>query len=82
MKPDDYECHDRLYKTELQRGLFAKPEKSDVVGMTGQAAGAVDPTGLDGLASDLRHDVSFPTEVLVAQRQKVVDHKSCKENGF
>ena len=43
-----------------------------------EAACAVDPRRLDGLAADLGHDVALAAEVLVAQRQEVVDHKRCK----
>ena len=58
--------------------LLAESEEPDVVGVPGEAACAVDPRRLDGLAADLGHDVALATEVLVAQRQEVVDHKRCK----
>ena len=43
--------------------------------MAGQAAGTVHAAGLDGLAPDLRHDVAFAAQVLVAEGQEVVDDK-------
>ena len=55
--------------------LFAESQEPDVVGVPCEAAGAVDPRRLDGLAADLGHDVAFTTQVLVAQRQKVIDDK-------
>ena len=78
LQPDDDEGHDGLDDTELQRGLLAEPQEADVVGMSGEAAGAVDPGGLDGLAADLGHDVALAPQVLVAERQEVVDHEGCR----
>ena len=54
----------------------ALPEMADVVGLTDETAGAVHAAPLDRLASDLGHDVAFAAQVLVAQRQKVVDDES------
>ena len=55
------------------------PEETNVVRVSSQAAGAVDVRGPDGLPPDLSHDVPLPTEVLVTQRQEVVDHKGLEE---
>ena len=59
--------------------LLAESEEADVVGVPCEAAGAVDPRRLDGLAADLGHDVALAPEVLVAERQEVVDHEGCKK---
>ena len=59
--------------------LFAEPEEPDVVGAAWEAAGSVEAAGLDGLASDLHHDVTLPAEILVAQCEKVVDHDRWKQ---
>ena len=75
LQPDDDEGHDGLDDAELERGLLAEAQEPDVVGVPGQAARAVHPAGLDGLAADLRHDVALPAEVLVAQSEEVVDHE-------
>ena len=70
-----------LHQTDsyLQSGLFAEPEETDVVGLAHEAAGAVHAARLDGLAPDLGHDVALATQVLVAERQEVVDDKSYKQ---
>jgi hypothetical protein len=59
----------------LQCGLFAEPQESDVVGLPGEAACAVHAARLDGLAAELGHDVALAAQVLVAERQEVVDHQ-------
>jgi hypothetical protein len=81
LQENDDEGHDGFDQAELQRGLLAEPKKADGVGLAGKAASAVETRRPDRLAADLRHDVSFATEVLVAQRQEVVDNESCKGEG-
>lgn len=78
LQKDDDECHQWLNQTELQGGLLAESQESNRVGLALQAASAVQTRGLDGLAPDLRHDVSLATQVLVAQRQEVVDDEGYK----
>ena len=56
--------------------LLAKSEEPNVVGAARQTAGSVDAARLNGLPPDLGHDVALTTQILVTQRQKVVDHKS------
>lgn len=79
LQKDDDERHQRLHQAELQRGLLAEPQKPDRVRLAGEAARAVQAGRLDRLATDLRHDVALAAEVLVAQRQEVVDHERCNE---
>ena len=67
---------------DLKSGLFAEPEEADVVGLPHEAAGAVHAARLDGLAPDLGHDVALSAQVLVAERQEVVDDKSWKAQGL
>ena len=57
----------------LKCGLFAEPEEPDVVRLSHDTTGSVHATPLDRLAPDLGHDVAFAAQVLVAQRQEVVD---------
>lgn len=80
LQENDDERHDWLHQAELQRGLFAEPQKADGVSLPCEAASSVEARRPDRLATDLRHDVSFAAQVLVAQRQEVVDYKSCKSN--
>ena len=78
LQPDDDEGHDGLDHAELEGGLLAEAEEPDVVRPPGEAAGAVEAGGLDLLAPDLGHDVALAAEVLVAERQEVVDHEGWK----
>ena len=73
LQDDGDEGHDGLDEAELQRGLLAEAQELDGVGAAGQAAGAVEPAGADGLAADLAHDVALAAQVLVAQGEEVVD---------
>jgi len=59
--------------------LLAKPEEPDVVGATRQTTGSVKAARFDGLPPDFGHDVALAAQILVTQRQKVVDHKSWKK---
>lgn len=76
LKEDDDEGHYRLHKTELESGLLAEAQKSDCISFAGQAARSVQAWGFNWFATDLWHDVSFAAQVLIAQRQKIVDYKS------
>ena len=76
LQPDDDECHDGLDDAELKGGLFAETQKADVVRSSGQTAGAVEAGGLDGFATDLRHNVPLSAQVFVTESEEVVDHKS------
>lgn len=76
LQENDDECHDRLNKAELQRCLLAKPQEGDRVGFAGETASAIETRRLNWLAPDLAHDVTFAAQVLIAERQKVVDYKS------
>lgn len=68
--------HERFDHTELQRGLFAEAQEADGVSLPFETASAVHAAGLDGFAPDLRHDGALSSQILVAQAQEVVDHKS------
>lgn len=76
LQENDDESHHRLHEAELKGCLLAEAEEADGVGFPGQAARSVHARRLDGLAADLRHDVSFATQILVAERQKVVNDES------
>ena len=79
LQPDNDEGHDGLDHAELEGGLLAEAEEADVVGAAGQTARPVETGGLDLLAADLGHDVALAAEVLVAERQEVIDHEGWKE---
>lgn len=75
LQEDDDKGAHGLDEAELQRGLLAEAQHPDGVGGAGQAA----PRGTaNRTPPQRRHDVALPAQVLVAQRQEVVDHKSCK----
>ena len=76
LKPDDDERHDGFHDAKLQSRLFAETQKSNVVRVTGETARSVHAARLDGLASDLGHDIALTAEVFVAQGQEIVDDKS------
>lgn len=69
------ERHERLDQAELQRRLLAESQKADGVGLARQAPRAVQAARSDGFASYLGHDVALAAQILVAQREKVVDDK-------
>lgn len=73
---DDDKGHDGLDQAELQGRLLTESQKSYRVGLTRQAIGAVQATRPYGLAPDLGHDVALAAQVLVAERQKVVNDES------
>ena len=73
MEDDHDQRHDWLDEAELQSSLLAEPQSSDVVAAAIETTSAVEVAGLDWSASDLRHDVTFTTEILVAETQEVVD---------
>lgn len=54
-------AHERLDCAELQCGLFAESEETDRVRSTLKAAGPIPEGGLDGLTTDLRHDIALPS---------------------
>lgn len=72
LEDDDNKCHDALDDAELECALLAEPEETNVVGLAStQRSGG--PVALDGFASDLRHDVTLSSKILVAETQEVVD---------
>lgn len=71
------ESHQRFDQTELQGGLLAEPEEADRVGFAVEAASAVETAGTDRLAANLRHDVAFTSQILVAKGQEIVYDESC-----
>lgn len=77
LQEDNDERHQRFNQAELECCLFAEPQETDGVGFSGQAARPVEAGRLDGFAADLRHDVALTAEVLVAERQEIVDYERC-----
>ena len=73
LEDDHDQRHHWLDEAELQSSLLAEPQSSDVVAAAIETTSAVEVAGLDWSASDLRHDVTFTTEILVAETQEVVD---------
>lgn len=78
LQKDDDECHQGFHQTELQCGLLAKAQKSDGVGFTGKTACPIQARRFDGLTADFGHDVALTAEVLVAQREEIIDDERCK----
>jgi len=75
LQDDDNDAEDRLEKAELEGSLLAKPQKTNVVALSSQAACTRNITGPYMLSPDLCHDVALSTKVLIAQGEKVVDDK-------
>lgn len=75
LKDDCADCHERLHHTELQGSLFAEPQESNRIGLSPQAASPVYTAGLNWFPSDLRHDGALPSQVLIAEAEKVVYYK-------
>jgi len=82
LQKDDDEGHQRLDQAELQSGLLAEAQEANRVGLALQTAGAIQARCLDGLAANLRHNIALATQVLIAQRQEVVDDKGWMEMGL
>jgi len=76
LKENHDDGHEGLDDAELESSLFTEPEKSDVVGLSGETEGSGHPARLDRFSSDLRHDVALPTKVLITQAEKVVDDEA------
>lgn len=62
----DNKGHDRFNQTKLQSRLFAESQEADGVGLPNQAAGPIKTAGTDRLATNLRHNITLSSEVLVA----------------
>lgn len=60
-------CLQNLQFGIKRTNISAAPEESNVVGLAGQTECSSSPAGADGLASDLSHDVSLASQVLIAQ---------------
>jgi len=76
LEDDDNEGHERLDYAELQGALLAEPKKSNVVRLSRYPTCSVPAARPDLLSSYLWHNAAFSSEILVAQTEEVVDHKS------
>lgn len=67
--------HQGFHHTELKCGLLTESEEANGIGLSPKAASPIETAGLDRLSSDLRHDGTLTSQVLVTKAQEIVDHK-------
>ena len=67
--------HEGLHQAELQRSLLAESQEANGVGLARQAICSIETAGAYGLAPYFRHDISFASQVLIAQGKEIVDDK-------
>lgn len=79
LKDDCADRHEGLHHTELQGSLFAESQESNRICLSPQAASPIYTAGLDWFSSDLRHDGALPSQVLIAEAEKVVYYKGCED---
>lgn len=71
------DSHDWFDEAELESCLLAESKKLDGVLLASQTAGARQIVGrANRLSTNLGHYIALTTQVLIAQRQERVDHKS------